>query len=124
MKQILVVAPPGRLQEGLQVLLATLPESEVVVVAGTAGAARQARLLRPQLVIVAGRDAAGTLATVVEAYAPAHFLLLVEHSRQMVAAEAAGADVVLVEGTPAARLLAAVRALLADASPDTTEVSQ
>ena len=63
-----------------------------------------------------------TLAKVVEACPAARFLLLVEHRRQMAAVEAAAADTVLVEGTPAAQLLDAVRALLAVASDKSTEV--
>jgi NAD(P)H-dependent flavin oxidoreductase YrpB (nitropropane dioxygenase family) len=116
MKQILVIAAPGRLQEGLQALLATLSDTDVVVVADASAAQTQVVQCPPQLVISTGGDAAGALAALAEACAGSRFLLLVEQARDKAAAEAAGADIVLVEGTPAGRLLDVVRDLLADVS--------
>lgn len=122
MKQILVVAPPGRLQEGLQVLLETLPDTSVTVVASANAAQTQVALRPLQLVIIAGHRAEETLAAIAGDCPKTHFLLLVEHARHKVAAEAAGADAVLVEGTTAERLLDVVRYLLADVYPKQTEV--
>jgi hypothetical protein len=122
MKQILVVAPPGRLQEGLQVLLETLPDTNITVVAGANAAQTQVALRPPKLLIIAGHRAQETLAVMAGDCPKTHFLLLVEHARHKAAAEAAGADAVLVEGTTAGRLLDVVRNLLAKTSPRQTEV--
>lgn len=123
MKQILVVAPPGRLQEGLQVLLATLSDTAVAVVADARAAEAQVAHQRPQLVIVAGDDAEQAISTLVRQRPVACFLALVEHEQQRPAVEAAGADAVVVEGIPAYRLLIAVQDLLAGPSADSLEVT-
>jgi len=122
MKQILVVAPPGRLQEGLQALLATLSDTAVAVVTDAGAAALSVPLPRPQLVIVARDDAVHTISTLVCQWPRACFLALVEHEWQEQAVEAAGADAVVVEGIPATRLLALVQDLLAGTSTDPLEV--
>lgn len=124
MKQILLVAPPGRLQEGLQVLLATLPDTGVVVVTGAQAAQAQGGGRQPQLVIVAGGDVEQAVSTLMQERPAPRFLALVEHEQQRLAVEATGADVVLVEGVPAGRLLSIVSTLLAETSADRTEVTQ
>ena len=122
--QILVIAAPGQLQEGLQVLLATLPDTAVVLVADAGSALALVARLQPQLVLVAGGDGESTLCSLRETYHQAHFLVLVENARQVAPVRAAGADTVLVEGIPASRLLAHVRQLLAEASDHSKEVRQ
>lgn len=120
--QILVVAAPGQLQEGLQVILATLPDTTVVVVADTSAALAQVSRLEPQLVLIVARDGESTVRSLGQAYPPARFLVLVPDAGQVGATLAGGADRVLVEGVPAGRLLASVRQLLAEASNHSMEV--
>ena len=122
MKQILVIVSPSRLQEGLQALLATLADVEVMIAAEACAARSQVAQRPPDLVISTGEHAVGTLAALADDCAGSRFLLLVEHARDKAAAEAAGADTVLVEGTPAGRLLDEVRDLLAEVSADPMEV--
>lgn len=124
MKQILVIATPVQLQEGLQALLGTLSQVAVVVVADAGAAQAQMAQRTPHLVIIAGRRAVETLAALVNHSPAAHFLLLVEHARDKAAAEAAGADAALVEGAPASHLLDVVRDLLAEVSAGQMEVKQ
>jgi DNA-binding NarL/FixJ family response regulator len=122
MKQILVIAPPGRLRDGLQVLLETIQDTSVMGVASADAAQTQVALRPPQLVIIAGQRAQEMLAAFAGNCQNTYFLLLVKHARHKAAAEAAGADAVLVEGTTAERLLNVVRDLLATTSPKQTEV--
>lgn len=121
-KQVLIVVPPGRLQEGLQVLLATLAETGVVVVSNTVAATAQVALRQPQLVIVAGDGVGETVGALRCACPSARFLALVEDAQQRRLVKAAGADAVVVEGIPAGRLLGVVRSLLAESSAERTEV--
>lgn len=121
MKQILVLTVPGRLQEGLQALLATLADVDVMVAVDACAARPQVAQQPPDLVISTGEHAVGTLAALADDCAGSRFLLLVEHARDKEAAEAAGADTVLVEGVPAGRLLDVVRELLAEVSAGNME---
>lgn len=124
MKPILVVVPPGPMQEGLQVLLAALPNVTVVVVTDLVAAKAQIAIERPHLALVAGADVVGTVEALVGECTGVRFLALVQKPRRIAPAEAAGADAVLVEGAPAGRLLAAIRSLLAETSDDQTEVKR
>lgn len=123
MKQILIVAPPGRLQEGLQVLLATLSDSAVMVVADADSAAAQVAGRPPQLVIAAAHHCERIVPILGNMSPRPRLLFLVKHAQEIAAAEAAGAGVAVVEGTPAGRLMDIVRCLLANASDDLMEVT-
>ena len=126
-QSILIVAPPGDLQAGLQVLLAQAPAartpaagtpaSEVLAVASAHAALAAVARHRPSLVILDGdipHRASPTLLQQIKERWPALLCLVLSNCpEECQAALDNGADAALVKGFPAARLMVVVKQLLA-----------
>jgi DNA-binding response OmpR family regulator len=113
---ILVVAPPGDMQDGLQLLVAKVPSSEVLAVADAQAALAAIARHRPSLVILDGdilRGVSPGLVQRIRTSQPAiRCLILSSCLEERQAALADGADAALVKGFPAARLVLVVKQLL------------
>lgn len=118
---LLVVARPGRLRQGLQALLRTIPEIEIV---GQADCDAEALVLivqqQPSLVLLdsslAFPDVLTVLAEIKRAYPQIRCIVLVENVQQQGAAREEGADVALITGFSAKVLHAAIHDLLVSVS--------
>jgi DNA-binding NarL/FixJ family response regulator len=121
---ILIVAPPGDIQAGLQLLAARVPSSEVLAVADALAALAAIARHRPSLVIVDGdilRLADPGLVPRIKARWPSILCLVLSNCpEERQAALAGGADAALVKGFPAARLVTAVNQLLATGQVEAT----
>lgn len=113
----LIVVGPGPLRDGLQALVNTVPQIHTVEVVGDVPSALKADLaFRPGLVLLEGDLADGEISLTVRRarmrWPGARTIVLAGSVRQQQQAEAAGADVVLLEGFPACRLVSAIARLL------------
>ena len=113
----LIVTGPGSLQNGLVALITTMPQIHAVLVAEEATVAlRMIANHRPALVLldmILPRNGAGTVLKEIKTRWPStRCIALADDVQQQQEAEAAGADVVLIKGYPAARLIAAIEGLL------------
>jgi DNA-binding NarL/FixJ family response regulator len=115
-KMILIVALPGGLQIGLQALLAVLRDVEVLVAAEGSLALEVVERHAPSLVILDDDlpgDAALLTSNQIKARWPdIRCLVLVDDEQQRQRLEESSADLVLIKGYPAAKLIAAVEGLL------------
>ena len=115
-KMILIVAPPGGLQIGLQALLAVLHDVDVLVAAEGSLALDVVERHSPSLVILDDDlpgDAALLASNRIKARWPdIRCLVLVDDEQQRQRLEQSSADLLLVKGYPAAKLIAAVEGLL------------
>jgi DNA-binding NarL/FixJ family response regulator len=116
-KLVLIVAAPGNLQAGLQILLAKLPEVETLVVADRRSALGTIARQKPALVIVdcdASKRHCPELLRQIRGGSPdLRCLALLNQVGELAEATEAGADVALIKGFPAKKLLATVKRLLA-----------
>ena len=118
MKSALVVAEPGPLRDSLQVLLRVIPQIETVLLADDAWAALQVFAQHhPALVLLdAGLLDHGGLALLETARiegARSRCLVLADNVQQCQRAKAGGADVALVKGFLAVKLIEHIRRLVA-----------
>jgi DNA-binding NarL/FixJ family response regulator len=112
-----VVARPGPLRDSLQTLMTTMPEIEILAETTDPSALlRMGADIQPDIVLL---DASlpeeqvwGALRQIKQAWSQTRSIVLVEDSRQQLKAQAAGADLVLLQGYPAARLIEAIKGLL------------
>lgn len=109
----LIIAGPGPLRDGLRALLGTMPQiKSVSVVNDVASALKPEGRPCPALVLLDGdltRDQIWmTVRRVKGKWPQARIIMLVSDVGQQAEGEAAGADVVLLQGLPAGRLVAAV----------------
>jgi DNA-binding NarL/FixJ family response regulator len=113
---VLIVAAPGDLQAGLQVLVAKLPGVEVLAVADGRAALSVLARYRPALVIVDGDllevRSQTLMRQIKERWPPVRYLVLLNDPKGREEALANGADAALVKGYPAARLVTVVEQLL------------
>ena len=113
---ILIVAPPGDLQIGLQALLAVLRDVEVLVAAEGPLALEVIERHAPSLVILDDdlpSDGALPAANQIKARWPeVRCLVLVDDEQQRQRMQETSADLVLIKGHPAAKLKAAIEGLL------------
>ena len=114
----LIVARSGRVRDGLEALLTTIPQIEIVgQVDDVPWALRMITEHRPALVLLDFNLLDGQVETVlrqIQAARPGtRCTVLVDNAQQEQAAKAAGADGVLIKGFPAAALFATVERLLA-----------
>ena len=113
----LIIAQPGPLRDGLDALVGTMPQIGTVDIVGDVESAFGLRFNQgPALVLL---DAELTkdnvwlaVRRVKRKWPQARTIILAGNVEQQESAEAAGADVVLLEGLPAGRLVAAIVRLL------------
>jgi len=113
----LIVTGPDSLQNGLVALITTMPQIHAVLVAEeAAGALRVIADHRPALVLldmILPKNGASTVLKEIKSKWPStRCIALADDVHQQQEAEAAGADVVLIKGYPAAKLIAAIEGLL------------
>jgi DNA-binding NarL/FixJ family response regulator len=114
---LLLVARPGRMREGLQALLRTIPEIEIV---GQADSESQAMALitrlQPALVLLDSsltlQEMLPTLIQIKGGVPRTRCIVLVENAQQQGAARDAGADSALITGFSAEVLHAAIDQVL------------
>ena len=109
----LIVAKPGPLRNSLQALMTTMPQIEIVAEANDPSALlRMGGRIQPDIVLL---DASlpenehwAALRQIQETWSQARTIVLVESSEQQLQAEQAGANVALLQGFPAAKLVAII----------------
>ncbi len=113
----LVIAKPGHLWSGLQSLLRTVPQIEII--AETKDPAVLLRMdagMRPELVLLDAslfdEDAWTAITKIKAEWSHTQCVVLVEDDQQRQSAQDAGADLVLNKGFPAAKLVALIEELL------------
>ena len=111
----LIVAQPGPLRNSLHGLLSILPQIETVQVAGDAFSAEQiVRTNPPTLMLLDTHLPADEVLTVLKTFkavGKGRCLVLADDTRQQNWAQAAGADVALLKGYPAERLVQVIEDL-------------
>ncbi|MGD2177240.1 MAG: hypothetical protein PVG71_05395 [Anaerolineae bacterium] len=113
----LIVAKPGPIRDGLHALVTAMPQIDAVQEADDVASALTVAFGRsPALVVLestlGGRDLWMTMRRVKARWPTARCVFLANDVQQRREAEAAGADIVLLEGFPAGRLVAAIVRLL------------
>jgi DNA-binding NarL/FixJ family response regulator len=114
----LIIAGPGPLRDGLHALVGTMPQIGAVdVISDMPSASREGVSLCPALVLLDAARADGQVWLAVRRakarWPHARTIILVGTVEQQAEAEAAGADVVLLQGFPPGRLVAAIVKLVA-----------
>lgn len=115
----LIVARPGPLREGLEALLASVPEIEIVGGVEFASKAVSIAADHPLDLLLLdvglpGDKAARVLASCRRQRPRLHCIALADNMAQEQRAEALGADAVFLKGYPADRFVETVEALLSD----------
>ena len=113
----LIVARPGPLRNSLQSLMTTIPQIEILAETSDPSALlRMGAGIQPDVVLL---DASlpeeqvwAALRQIKEEWCHTRSIVLVEDSQQQQEMEAAGADVALLKGYPAAKLIATIEELL------------
>jgi DNA-binding NarL/FixJ family response regulator len=112
----LIIARPEPLRDGLHALVGTMPQIGSVDVVSDVHSALKSDIGGPALLLLdaglTGNDVWLTLRRAKARWPGARIIVLVDTVQQQAEAEAAGADVVLLEGFPAGRLVAAIVKLL------------
>lgn len=111
-RNVLIAAPPGKVQEALQVLLADIPAVRVTVTADVNAAIATLQSQRFALVILDGALSDSTTVLAHLQGTSTASLALVEHAEEVAPLLDAGAVIALVKGYPAARLLTLINQLL------------
>ena len=114
----LVIAQPGPLRNSLLTLLSTLPEIEIVAEAKNLASLQHAgEELRPDLILIEAGAALHGLPEALQHFkqrwAHTRTIVLVETREHQEMAKAAGADVVLLKGFRATRLIEQIQSLIA-----------
>ena len=113
----LIVARPGPLRNGLQALMTTMPQIEVLAeTSHPAALLRMGAEIRPHVVLLEAslpeEQVWAAVRQIKSEWSQTRSIVLVEDSQQQKAVQAAGADVALLKGYPAAKLIAAIEGLL------------
>ena len=113
----LIIAGPGPLRDGLRALLSTMPQIGSVRVVNNVGSALEMDVPASPALVLLDADMAVpriwmTVRRVKSGWPQCRIIMLVSDVEQQVEAASAGADVVLLQGLPAGRLVAAVVKLL------------
>jgi DNA-binding NarL/FixJ family response regulator len=115
-RQVLIAAPPGRVQEGLQVLLGALPDVQVIVTAeGRAARSAIAAGAFDLVILDAALPPDGGLAALNGLPAMTsrpRIIALADAAGDIAPLREAGADAVRVKGYPAGRLLTLIKQYL------------
>ncbi len=113
----LIVARPGPLRNSFRALMTTMPQIEIL--AETTDPSTLLRMegeIQPDVVLLDGdrpeEQIWAALRQIKEKWAQTRSIVLVEDSQRQQQAQAAGADVALIKGYPAAKLIAAIEGLL------------
>ncbi|MFC2045892.1 response regulator [Chloroflexota bacterium] len=113
----IIVAKPGPLRNSLQALMATMPQIEILAETSDPSALlRMGAEMQPDVVLL---DASlpedqvwAALRQIREEWSQTRSIVLVEDSQQQQKAQIAGADIALLKGHPAAKLIAVIDGLL------------
>ena len=113
----LIAARPGPLQDSLVALMTTMPQVNVVLIAEDATSAlRTMARHRPALVVLEtnlpAEESCAPLQEIKAEWPTTGCIALADDVEQRQKAMSAGADVVLIVGFPAAKLIAAIEGLL------------
>ena len=119
----LIVARPGPLRNSLQALMTTIPQIEILAETTDPSALlRMGAEIQPDVVLLdadlPGEQVWSALREIREEWSQTRSIVLVEDSQQQEKAQAAGADIALIKGYPAARLIAAIGRLLSGESAE------
>lgn len=115
----IIVIRPGPLRNSLQTLMTSMPQIQVVAESKDVSALLElGAQLPPDLVLMEaglpGNEVCAAVCEIKTRWSRTRTVVLVENARQQQEAEAAGADAVLYQGFPAARLIAVIENLLLD----------
>ena len=116
---VLIVARPGALRNSLRALLTTTPETGLVHQAKDGQSAlRMVEGRCPDLVLIdldLSRDDVPTVLARIKSVCPqSRCLVLADHTDQQLGIEFAGADVVVLKGFPAWKLVTTIKKLLSE----------
>jgi DNA-binding NarL/FixJ family response regulator len=114
----LVIAQPGPLRNSLLTLLSTMPEIEIVAEVKNFAALQHAgEELQPDLILIEAGATLNGLPEVLhhfkQRWKNTRTIVLVETTKHQETAAAAGADVVLLKGFRATRLIEQIQSLIA-----------
>ena len=112
---ILIISPPGDLQIGLQALLTTHLDVDVLAVSKESSALKVIERNNPALVIL-DQDISGNTTTIVHniktSWPEIICIVLVNNDQGRKKAVDTGADLVVIKGLPGAKLVAEIKRLL------------
>jgi DNA-binding NarL/FixJ family response regulator len=116
-KLALIVATPGHLWDGVQSLLRTLPEIAIIAeIKCPAVLLKMGSEMKPTLILLDaslfGEDILKAITKINEEWSNTKCVVLVEDSQHHQALYDAGADLVVTQGFPATKLVAAIEELL------------
>ena len=113
----LIVASPGPLRNSLQALMTTMPQIEILAETSDPSALlRMGAEMQPHVVLMDAdlpeEQVCYALGQIKAEWSQTRSIVLVEDSQQQQLVQAAGADVALLKGYPAAKLIATIEELL------------
>ena len=119
----LIVAQPGPLRDSLQALMTTIPQIEILAEATAPSVLlRMGAEIQPDVVLMdadlPGEQVWSALREIKDKWSQTRSIVLVKDSQQQREAQAAGADIALIKGYPAARLITAIGELLSTPRPE------
>ena len=113
---VLIVSPPGDLQIGLQALLTTHLDVDVLVVSKAASALKIIERNNPAMVILDQDIPEGRVTTLIHkikiSWPETHCIVLVNDDQARQKVIDAGADLIVIKGLPGAKLVAKIKGLL------------
>ena len=113
----LVVARPGPLRNSLLALMTTMPQIEILAETSDPSALlRMGTEIQPHVVLLDAdlpeEQVCAALRQINKEWSQTRSIVLVKDSQQQQTVQAAGADVALLKGYPAAKLIATIEGLL------------
>ena len=116
----LIVAQPGPLRDSLQALMTTIPQIEILAeTTDPSVLLRMGAEIQPDVVLMDAdlprEQVWSALREIKDKWSQTRTIVLVRDSQQQREAQAAGADIALIKGYPAARLITAIGELLSTA---------
>ena len=116
----LIVAQPGPLRDSLQALMTTIPQIEILAeTTDPSVLLRMGAEIQPDVVLMDAdlprEQVWSALREIKDKWSQTRTIVLVKDSQQQREAQAAGADIALIKGYPAARLITAIGELLSTA---------
>lgn len=113
---ILIVTPPGDLQIGLQALLTTHLDVDVLVTGGESSALKVIETQKPALVILDNNLPRNTVPMIIQNiksnYSDIDYIVMVNDDAGRKKMLKIGVDLIVVKGFPAAKLIALIEKLL------------